>query len=287
MWILLAFGAAIFAGITAILSKIGVEDVDSNLATSIRTTVVLISAWILVFITGVVKEISEITTRTLFFLMLSGFSTGASWICYFKAIKLGDVNKVTPIDKSSTVLTMVLSFIFLGESFSEKSFLALSFILIGTYMMLPAKKIADNITNINKNTWFIYAILSAIFASLTAILGKIGVQDIDSNLATAIRTIFVFISAWFIVYIRKTNLSLNKIANKSWIFLVLSGIATGLSWLCFYGALKSGKASVVVPIDKLSIVITIAFSYFILKEKLSFKALCGLMLIVIGTLLLL
>lgn len=284
MWILLAFGAAFFAGLTAILSKLGVEDVDSNLATAIRTTVVLFVSWILIIITGSIKEIILVDKKTLLFLALSGFSTGASWIFYFKAIKFGHVNKVAPIDKSSIILTMILSFIFLKEEFNIISLIAMVIMLIGTFMMIGKQKI--DIKGEEKNSWLLYALLSAVFASLTAILGKIGVSNIDSNLATAIRTIFVFISAWFVVYLRKTNLTFKKINKRSWSFLFLSGLATGLSWLCYYGALKDGQASVVAPIDKLSIVITVGFSYFILKEKLSLRAFIGLVLIVISTMML-
>ena len=284
MWILFSFGAAFFAGLTAILSKLGVEDIDSNLATAIRTTIVLLVSWVLVLITGTIKEINLVTSKTLVFLMLSGFSTGASWIFYFKAIKFGNVNKVAPIDKSSIILTMILSFIFLKEDFNVISIIAIIIMLIGTLMMIGIQRVDLNIDK--KNSWFIYALLSAIFASLTAILGKIGVSDINSNLATAIRTIFVFISSWFVVYLQKTNLNFTKINKRSWSFLTLSGLATGLSWLCYYSALKNGQASVVAPIDKLSIVITVGFSYFILKEKLSVKAFIGLMLIVISTMML-
>ncbi|RVU54524.1 EamA family transporter [Anaerosphaera multitolerans] len=281
MWIFFAFGSAFFAGVTSILSKIGVKDIDSNLATAIRTTVVLVSAWLLVILTGSINRLTEVSLKTFIFLMLSGFSTGASWIFYFKALKYGDVNKVTPIDKSSTILTMVLSFVFLGESFNYISLIAMILMAFGTYMMIGIQDF--QYSKSTNNSWFIYAVLSAIFASLTAILGKIGVEDIDSNLATAIRTVFVFISAWLLVFLRNTDLNFKDIGRKSWSFLILSGFATGFSWLCYYKALKDGPASVVVPIDKLSIVITVMFSYFLLKEKLSKKAFIGLILIVAGT----
>lgn len=284
MWILFAFLSAIFAGLTAILSKIGVKDIDSNLATAIRTTVVLIASWILVLITGSITEFTSISLKTFIFLMLSGFSTGASWIFFFKAIKFGDVNKVAPIDKSSIILTMLLSFIFLGESFNYISVLSMILMGIGTFLMIEKKYIVENINK--KNSWFLYAILSAIFASLTAILGKIGVENIDSNLATAIRTIFVFISAWSVTFLLKTDLSFSKISKNTWFFLIFSGLATGLSWLFYYSALQKGQASIVAPIDKLSILVTIGFSYFILKEKLSFKAFIGLFLVTLSTLML-
>ena len=290
MWILFAFGAALFAGATAILAKIGIKDVDSNLATAIRTIIILIFSWMMVFIVGSFNEISDISSRTLIFLILSGLATGASWLCYFKALQLGDVNKVAPIDKSSTVLTMILAFIILGEGISVTKVIGMIGIAIGTYMMIMKKKDnkieEGNIININ-NKWIFYALLSAVFASLTSILGKIGIEGIESNLGTAIRTIVVLIMAWVVVFITKKQGDIKNIDKKSWIFICLSGITTGLSWLCYYRALQDGEASIVVPIDKLSILVTVIFSYIFLKEKLNKKSFIGLIIMVAGTLILL
>ncbi|MEG1548397.1 MAG: EamA family transporter [Clostridia bacterium] len=284
MWILFAFGSAIFAGITAILAKCGIKNTDSNLATAIRTLIVLIFAWLMVFITGAHKMIGNIGAKTLLFLILSGLSTGASWLCYFKAMKLGDVNKVAPIDKSSVVLTVLLAFIILGEPVTAFSLIGIVAIGLGTLLMIQRKQTEEKATS---RRWLIYAILSAVFAALTSILGKIGIQGVDSNLGTAIRTIVVLIAAWTVVFITKKQGDIAKLDKQSWIFLCLSGIATGASWLCYYRALQDGPASIVVPIDKLSIVLTIAFSCIFLKEKLTRNALIGLALIVAGTLVML
>lgn len=284
MWILYAFGSAFFAGITAILAKIGIKNTDSNLATAVRTIVILIFSWLMVFIVGSFNTINELTTKTIIFLILSGLATGLSWLCYFKALQLGNVNKVTPIDKSSTILTMVLAMIFLGEKITFLKFISIILIGIGTYLMIEKKK--DN-KQAKDNKWLLYAFGSAIFASLTSILGKIGIEGVESNLGTAIRTIVVLVMAWIVVFVTKKQSEIKKIDKRSWKFLLLSGLTTGLSWLCYYKALQDGEASIVVPIDKLSIVITIVFSYFILKEKLSKKSMLGLIGIIGGTLLLL
>ena len=282
MWILYAFGSAFFAGATSILAKVGVKDVDSHVATAIRTIVVLIFSWIMVFIVGSQGSIGEISEKTFIFLILSGFATGASWLCYFKALQLGDVNKVVPIDKSSTILTMILAFIFLGENITINMIIGMIFIGIGTYLMIQKK---ENVKKkVKSNAWLIYAVLSALFASLTSILGKVGIENIESNLGTAIRTIVVLIMAWVIVFITKKQGDIKKIDKKSLRFLILSGIATGGSWLCYYKALQDGLASIVVPIDKLSILVTITFAYVFLKEKLSKRAIIGLVLVVVGTL---
>ena len=286
MWILFAFGSALFAGMTAILSKIGIKNTDSNVATAIRTVVVLVFSWLMVFMIGSQETITQISGRTLTFLVLSGLATGASWLCYFKALQLGSVNKVTPIDKSSTILTMILAMVFLGERITFLKVIAILLIGTGTYLMIqkkPDEKALQSVTK-DSNSWMLYAVLSAIFASLTSILGKIGIEGVDSSLGTAIRTIVVLMMAWIIVFITKKQHLIKKIDKTSWIFLILSGFATGGSWLCYYRALQDGLASVVVPIDKLSIVITIVFSYVFLKETLSKKALLGLLLIVGGTL---
>lgn len=280
MWILFSFASALFAGITAILSKIGIKDTDSNVATALRTIVVLLFSWIMVFVVGSQSTIVDISTKTLIFLILSGLATGASWLCYFKALQLGNVNKVTPIDKSSTILTMILAFLFLNERLTVIKAVAMILIGAGTYLMIQ-KKAAEK--KVKSDRWFFYAVLSAVFASLTSILGKIGIEGVDSNLGTAIRTVVVLIMAWVIVFVTKKQHTIKRIDKNSWLFLGLSGVATGLSWLCYYRALKDGLASVVVPIDKLSILVTILFSYLFLKETLAKKAFIGLVLIVLGT----
>ena len=282
MWIIFAFGSALFAGLTSILAKCGIKNTDSNVATALRTIIVLIFSWIMVFISKSQSTLYNINTKTLIFLILSGIATGASWLCYFKALQIGDVNKVTPIDKSSTILTMLMAFIFLGEEITFIKGISMILIGIGTYLMIIKK---ENVTVENKsNAWLIYALGSAIFASLTSILGKVGIENIDSTLGTAIRTIVVLIMAWIVVFVSKKQNTIRDIDKNSWIFLFLSGIATGGSWLCYYRALQMGPASIVVPIDKLSILFTIVFSYIVFKEKLNKKSALGLLLIVIGTL---
>lgn len=289
MWILFAFGSALFAGATAVLAKIGVKKVDSMLATAIRTVIILIFSWLMVFIVGSWDTILSINPKSYVFLILSGLATGASWLCYFKALQLGDVNKVTPIDKFSTVLTMIMAFIILGEPITLAKSIGITFIALGTYLMVANKKMQQEQSTAGTagSAWLIYAILSAVFASLTAILAKIGIVGIESNLGTAIRTVVVLIMAWLMVFITNKHGGIKEIDRKSWIFLCLSGITTGLSWLCYYKALQDGQASIVVPIDKLSIVITVAFSYFFLKEKVTAKSFMGLILIVAGTMALL
>lgn len=284
MWIMFAFGSALFAGLTAILAKCGIRNTDSNVATALRTIVVLAFSWLMVFVTGAQSGMSSISMKTMVFLVLSGVATGASWLCYFKALQLGNVNKVTPIDKSSTVLTMLLAFVLLGEELTWMKAVAMVSIGIGTYMMIQKKQTEEKKED---KKWLLYAIGSAVFASLTSILGKIGISEINSNLGTAIRTIMVLVMAWIVVFVTGKQHTIKDIDKKSWIFLVLSGVATGGSWLCYYRALQTGPASVVVPIDKLSILVTIAFSYIVFHEKLTKKAGCGLVLIVAGTLLLL
>lgn len=285
MWVLFAFASAFFAGVTSILAKIGVKDVDSHVGTAIRTIIVLIFSWIMVFIIGSQSTIVNIDGKTFLFLILSGLSTGGSWLCYFKALQLGDVNKVVPIDKSSTILTMILAFIFLNEKITINMVIGMIGIAIGTYLMIQKKEKAEKI--VKGKAWLIYALLSALFASLTSILGKVGIENVESNLGTAIRTIVVLVMAWIIVFATKKQRDIKKIDKRSLIFLILSGVATGASWLCYYKALQDGLASIVVPIDKLSILVTVLFAYIFLKEKLSKKSLLGLILIVVGTLLLL
>lgn len=281
MWLFFALGSAFFAGITAVLAKIGIENVNSTLATALRTVVVLAFSWLMVFVVGSQGGIAQISGTTLLFLMLSGLSTGASWLCYFKALQLGDVNKVAPIDKSSTVLTILLAFIFLGEPVSIPQALGVVGIGVGTLLMIAKKEVEDD--KPHSKAWLVYAFLSAVFASLTSIFGKIGVENVESNLGTAIRTIVVLVMAWVMVFVTGEQKGIRSIGKKSWMFLFLSGITTGLSWLCYYRALQDGPASVVVPIDKLSILVTIVFSWIVLKEKLTPKAAVGLVLILAGT----
>lgn len=285
MWILSAFMSALFAGITAILAKCGIKNTDSDAATALRTIVVLIFSWIMVFVAGSFDGIYSIDVKTMIFLMLSGLATGASWLCYFKALQKGDVNKVAPIDKSSTLLAMILAFIFLGEKINLLKFVAMLLIGAGTLFMITKKQ---NKNNAEKNsTYLIYALLSALFAALTSILGKIGIENVNSTLGTALRTIVVLIMAWLVVFIKNKQNTIKNIDKKSWFFLILSGFTTGGSWLCYYNALQTGAASIVVPIDKLSILVTIVFSYIVFKEKLNKKSLLGLIMIVVGTLVLL
>lgn len=281
MWLFFALGSAFFAGITAVLAKIGIENVNSTLATALRTVVVLAFSWLMVFVVGSQGGIAQISGTTLLFLMLSGLSTGASWLCYFKALQLGDVNKVAPIDKSSTVLTILLAFIFLGEPVSIPQALGVVGIGVGTLLMIAKKEVEDG--KPHSKAWLVYAFLSAVFASLTSIFGKIGVENVESNLGTAIRTIVVLVMAWVMVFVTGEQKGIRSIGKKSWVFLFLSGITTGLSWLCYYRALQDGPVSVVVPIDKLSILVTIVFSWIVLKEKLTPKAAVGLVLILAGS----
>ena len=290
MWLMYAFGSALFAGLTAILAKIGIKNIDSNVATTIRTVIILIFSWLMVFVVGSQNTINSISSNTLLFLVLSGLATGASWICYFKALQLGDVNKVAPIDKSSTILTMLLAFIFLGENITFTKMVGLVAIGAGTYFMITKKKVEQKDVRLKseaQSKWMIYAVLSAVFASLTAILGKIGIVGVESNLGTAIRTIVVLIMAWVVVFMTDKQKEIKYIDRRSLKFICLSGITTGFSWLCYYKALQDGQASLVVPIDKLSIIVTVAFSYICLKEKLTKKSFLGLVFIVTGTLTLL
>ena len=282
MWILYAFGSALFAGATSILAKIGIEEVDSHLATALRTIVVLVFSWLMVFIVGSQNQLTAISIKSYVFLILSGMATGASWLCYFKALQLGDVNKVVPIDKSSTILTMILAFVFLKEDITIPMISGMIAIGIGTYLMIQKKE--EEQKQVKNKIWLIYAVLSAVFASLTSILAKVGIENVESNLGTAIRTIVVLIMAWIIVFLQKKHGQVKNISKKSFVFIGLSGIATGASWICYYKALHDGLASIVVPIDKLSILVTGAFAYIFLREKLSRSSMVGLILITVGTL---
>lgn len=284
MWIILAFGSAFFAGVTSILAKCGIKKTDSSVATALRTIVVLIMSVIMVFIVGSQNTINSIDGEAWMFLVLSGIATGASWLCYFRALQLGSINKVVPIDKSSTVLTILLAFIFLNESIDPLKIICIAAIAAGTFLMIERKAEENKAT---KASWFVYALLSAFFASLTSILGKVGIENVESNLGTAIRTAVVLIMAWIVVFATGKGAKIKETPKTELVFIILSGIATGASWLCYYKALQDGPASIVVPIDKLSILVTIAFSYIVFKEKLTLRSAAGLVLIVAGTLCLL
>ena len=267
MWILFAFGSALFAGLTSILAKCGIRKTDSDTATAIRTIVVLLFSWLMVAIVGSAPTITGLSAKTWVFLILSGLATGASWLCYFRALQLGDVNKVVPIDKSSTILTIVLAFLFLGEGITWLKGAAVVLIAIGTFLMIEKKAVTEN--KAERKSWLLYAILSAVFASLTSILGKVGIEGVESNLGTAIRTGVVLVMAWLIVFVKGKQHTLKEVPKKELGFICLSGLATGGSWLCYYKALQDGLASVVVPIDKLSILVSIAFSAIVFHERLS------------------
>ena len=275
--------SALFAGLTAILAKCGIKSTDSDIATAIRTGVVLVFSWLMVVIKGTAPTLVDISGKTWAFLVLSGLATGASWLCYFKALQLGDVNKVVPIDKSSTVLTVILAFIFLNESVTWLKAAAVVLIGVGTFMMIEKKDVAADESG-KKSSWLIYALLSTVFASLTAILGKVGISGVDSDLGTAIRTCVVLVTAWLIVLIRGKSRQVAEVPRRELGFICLSGLATGGSWLCYYRALQIGPASAVVPIDKLSILVSIAFSFVVFGERLTKKAALGLVMTVAGTL---
>ena len=307
MWLLFAAGSAFFAGVTSILAKCGIKDTDSNVATAVRNVVVLAFSWGMVFLVGSQSQIGGISGKTLIFLILSGLATGASWLCYFHALQIGDVNQVVPVDKSSTVLTILLALIFLGEGISLPKLGALLVITAGIYLMIEKKETPDllNVTerngrmeksevkitgkagkirkSIRNGSWFLYACGSAFFASLTAILGKIGISGVESNLGTAIRTTVVLAMAWLMVLVTGKGQEVKKIQKTELAYICLSGLATGATWLCYYRALKEGPASVVAPVDKLSVLVTVVFSYFVFGEKLKKKATVGLVLLTAGT----
>lgn len=285
MWLLFACGSALFAGITSILAKCGIRKTDSTVATAIRTIVVLAFSWLMVYVSGSQNQIGQIDPKTMTFLILSGLCTGASWLCYFKALQIGDINKVVPIDKSSTVLTILLAFIFLHEPIGLYKGIGVLLIAAGTFLMIEKKKSASHQSQ--RTAWFWYAMGSAVFASLTSILGKVGITGVESNLGTAIRTTVVLVMAWAMVFITGKQKDLLKIPGKELGWICLSGLATGASWLCYYRALQDGPASLVVPIDKLSMLVTIAFSWIVFHEKLSKKAALGLSLLTAGTLVML
>lgn len=282
MWLIMAVMSAFFAGVTSILAKCGIKKTDSDIATALRTIVVLLFSWVMVLIVGSAKTVADIDIKSLVFLILSGLATGASWICYFKALSMGDVNKVVPVDKSSTILSILLAIALFGETkhLALKLF-GTTFLAFGIYLMVEKKHTKKEIRD---NKWMIYAVLSAVFAALTSILAKVGVTGVESNLATTIRTGVVLVMAWIIVLMKDKQKEIKEISKKEIAFIALSGIATGASWLCYYYAIQNGIVSAVVPIDKLSIIFTVAFSYFVLGEKLSKKAFIGLCLMLFGTL---
>lgn len=282
MWLLYAAGSAFFAGVTSILAKCGIKKTDSTVATAVRTIVVLIFAWGMVFLAGSQDQIPGISSKTLLFLIMSGFATGASWLCYFRALQIGDVNKVVPVDKSSTVLTIILALIFFHEGLRPGKAVAILVITAGIYLMIQKK---DTVEEVEKkgSSWFWYACGSAVFASLTSILGKIGINGVESNLGTAIRTTVVLVVAWVMVFVTGKGKEIKNISRKEGMFICCSGLVTGASWLCYYHALQLGPASVVAPVDKLSVLVTVAFSYFVFGEKLNKKEALGLFLLTAGT----
>ena len=283
MWIAASVLSAFFAGITAILAKCAIKRTDSDVATAIRTAVVLVFSLLMVLITGSFDEICNISARSVLFLVLSGLSTGVSWLCYFKALSMGDVNKVVPIDKSSTIISVLFAIIIFQET--NNLFIKLfGTVLLSAGIFLMVEKTKSQHSNV-KRRWIMYAVLSALFAALTSILTKIGIENVESNLATAIRTCVVLIMAWLIVFLKGKQRQLHTITRKELFYICISGIATGTSWLCYYYAIQNGLVSIVVPIDKLSIVVSIIFSYIVFKEKLSKKAFVGLILMISGTLL--
>lgn len=282
MWLTAAVFSAVFAALTAILAKCGIRKTDSDVATAIRTAVVLVFSWIMVFISGSAGSISQISAKSLIFLTLSGIATGASWICYFKALSLGDVNKVVPIDKSSTVLTVLLAIICFGETeHLAVKLIGTALLGVGTLLMVEKKQTE---TSASGKGYLLYAVGSAVFAAATSILAKVGISGVESNLATAIRTAVVLVMAWLTVIIKGKLPQLKTLDKKELGFIALSGLATGGSWLCYYYAIQNGVVSVVVPIDKMSLLPTVIFSYFVFKEKLSKKATLGLTLMLAGTL---
>lgn len=280
MWVVFAFLSALFAGLTTILAKCGIRRTDSTVATAVRTGVVLITAFIMTLIVGSTSGITEISGRSWLFLVLSGLATGASWLCYFRALQLGDVNKVVPIDKSSTVLSIILVAVFLREPVSVIGWVCVAAIAVGTYMMIEKKEHTEE----KSRRWLVYAVLSAVFAAVTSILGKVGIENVESNLGTTVRTAVVLVAAWAMVFVTGKGKQVRRIPKKELMFICLSGLATGGSWLCYYKALHDGLASVVVPIDKLSILVTVAFSYIVFREKLTLRSAIGLLFIVAGTL---
>ena len=282
MWLVMAVLSAVFAGLTSVLAKCGIKKTDSDVATALRTVVVLAFSWIMVFIVGSYGSIVSIGVKSLLFLVLSGFATGASWICYFKALSMGDINKVVPIDKSSTILTVLLAIICFGETDNlAVKLIGTTLLAVGIFLMIEKKQSEAHGEN---KSWMIYAVLSAVFAALTSILAKVGISGVESNLGTAIRTAVVLIMAWVVVFAKGKHTQVKTLDKKELVFIGFSGLATGASWLCYYYAIQNGVVSVVVPIDKMSVLIAVGFSFFVFKEKLSAKAVAGLVLMLAGTL---
>ena len=283
VWLIPALLSSLFAGITAVIAKIGLKKTDSDCVTALRTVVVLVFAWLMVWVTGSDLSLDQVDSRSMILLLLSGLATGGSWLCYFKALQIGDINKVVPIDKSSTVLTILLAFLLLGEPIGLFQGIGVLLIGIGTFLMIE-KKPQEESNTVSGKGWILYAFGSAIFASLTAILGKVGIQGVESNLGTAIRTGVVLVMAWAMVLVTGKAERVRRVPKQELAFICLSGIATGASWLCYYRALQGGPASVVAPIDKLSILVTVAFSGLVFHERLGRRSGLGLTLIVAGTL---
>lgn len=282
MWLVFAVLSSFFAGLTSILAKCGIKKTDSDVATAVRTVVVLIFSVIMVLTVGSAGTLTDIDASSLVFLILSGLSTGLSWIFYFKALSIGDINKVVPIDKSSTVLTVLLAVICFGETeHLAVKLLGTALLSAGIFLMIEKKQSEEKKEG---RAWIVYASLSAVFAALTSILAKVGISGVESNLGTAIRTVVVLIMAWGIVLFKGKASAVKDIDARELLFIILSGIATGASWLCYYYAIRNGVVSVVVPIDKMSVLFTVIFSYTVFKEKLSRKALLGLCLMLAGTL---
>lgn len=282
MWLIMAVASAFFAGLTAILAKCGIRKTDSDVATALRTIIVLLFSWVMVFVVGSAGTITAIGVKSLLFLILSGLATGTSWICYFKALSMGDINKVVPIDKSSTVLSVLLAILLFGETkHLAVKLIGTALLAIGIFLMVEKKQTEQKATD---RKWMIYAALSAVFAALTSILAKLGISGVESNLGTAIRTGVVLVMAWIIVFMKGKQNQIKKVDWKELAFIALSGLATGASWLCYYYAIQNGIVSVVVPIDKMSIVVTVIFSFIVFREKLTKKALIGLFLMIVGTL---
>lgn len=307
LWLVAAFASALFAGIVSILAKCGLKTIGSDVATALRTCVVAVFTWVMVAIVGSAGAIVAITPRSWLFLALSGLATGASWICYFKALSLGDVNRVVPIDKSSTLMAVIISIVLFGETSNLGLRLAGTLVATtGTLLMIERKadgagaekgadateldvvpehaKGADAAPGCAKgDAGLIYALLAAVFAALTSVLAKVGIEGVESNLATAIRTMFVLLMAWGIVAGKGKLKQVREVNGKDLAFLVASGIATGASWLCYYYAIQAGQVSVVVQVDKLSLLVSIAFAYAVFGERLSRRGILGLALIVLGT----
>ncbi|MDO4849227.1 MAG: EamA family transporter [Coriobacteriia bacterium] len=285
-WVLAASASALFAGLTSILAKVGIERTDSDVATAIRTAVVLVFSWVMASITAgdLPSALAAISPRSYAFLALSGLATGGSWICYFAALSEGDVNKVVPIDKSSTALSALLAIVLFGETgHLAVKLAATAAILGGTFLMIERKQGAGAPGG-EGSRWLLLAVASAVFAALTSVLAKVGIEDVDSNLATAVRTCFVLVMAWAIVAARGKLSLVHEVEPRELGFICASGVATGASWLFYYYAIRTGQVSVVVQIDKLSILVSVAFARLVFGERLSRRAAAGLALIVAATL---